>query len=164
MQEIRNYKKRRPISWQDKGTVKHIRNCYTFNPENNINARIKTAIAIYQALTEIESNKGGFNTFFASYNTIAKLAGVSYSTARRYCDDFIKIKVLHKKNIKNGKVNYANQWSLLEYAPMTFTSVQNNKQTLLCKVNNKADVSASNNKQSSIDNNSQPSVQNNSQE
>lgn len=57
MQEIRNYKKRRPISWQDKGTVKHIRNCYTFNPENNINARIKTAIAIYQALTEIESNK-----------------------------------------------------------------------------------------------------------
>lgn len=164
MQEVRNFKRRQPKSWQDKKVTRHIRACYTLNQEDNKNKRIKTALAIYLVLTELESNNE-LNVFNATYNTISKLAGVSYSTARRYCADFIKIKILHKENIKNGKVNYSNKWALLEYVPMTFISVQNNKHTLLgSKVNNKDGVSIQENNQPPAYNNDHPSAQDNSQE
>lgn len=153
-QQIRDFKKKQPKSWQDKRVTRYIRRCYTFNQEGK-NKRLKTALAIYLVLTELESNKES-NEFQATYKTMAKMAGVSYSTARRYCDEFIKIKVLQKEVIKKGKANQANKWGLLEYSPMNFTSIQDNKQTLLGhKVKIKSRPSEQNNEQSSIENNKQ---------
>lgn len=129
-QELRDYyKKGLPKSWQDKRVLRHIRKCYTLAVDGK-NRRLKTALVIYLVLTEIASNIKS-DVFQTTFNTIALNAGLSNSTVRRYTQEFIKISVISKENIKQGKANQANRWSLLEYSPMVFASAQNDKQRLL---------------------------------
>lgn len=129
MQEDRNFKNKGiPKSWQDKRILRYLRKFYQ-------GKKRRTAFTIYLILTELASDKNQLSTFMAAQETIAKMSGASYSTVRRYLNDFVKIKILSKKHIKNGKHNYANKWALLEYAPMTMAAakvtppIHNNEQT-----------------------------------
>lgn len=121
MQEIRDFKKRTAKSWQEKNVLRHIRKCY---PKK----RILVAIGIYTILTEVSSNCNS-ERFQASQKTFAEMAGVSYSTIRRYLNEFITLKILKKEYRKKGEAYQANIWTLLEALPMTFTSVQDSEQT-----------------------------------
>ncbi|RJO58948.1 hypothetical protein C4546_05100 [Candidatus Parcubacteria bacterium] len=87
-----------------------------------------TAIAIYVTLSEMASNANS-ETFKSYYSQIGEMAGKSSSTIKRYCNDFIKLTILEKKNHKKGKHNLANQWSLLAYSPMRLQSGRNNDLT-----------------------------------
>jgi|GEM_PF-3582154 len=121
MQEMRNFKNGGvPKSWQDKRITRYLR-------KNYVRKRRKTALAIYLVLTELASDKNG-DRFQAYQNTIADMAGVSYSTARKYLAEFIALKLIKKEYVKQDKKNQANFWFLLEYSAMTFACIKNKKQ------------------------------------
>lgn len=103
---LRSIKQSRRWCWQDKDTLELIRD--NFNGH-----RVTTALAIYLSLTELASNQGS-DELQAYYSQIAKLSGKSTSTAKFYCNQFIKIGILTKENRKvDDKTNLSNKWSLL---------------------------------------------------
>jgi hypothetical protein len=153
-QRVRNYNEKQPKAWQNKYVMRHVRRCYNsiFKGKGR---RLTTALAIYQTLTELESNNEANakpNGFPSSYDAIANNAGVSYSTARRYCNDFIKICVLRKEN----NTGYTNKWILLNYSPMNFVLVQSNEQGI-------ADGYSNIKNEEFVQNTGQTAVQNNDQ-
>lgn len=153
--KIRDFKQpKQPKCWQDKQVLRHIRICYEKAGVKNVSLR--TALIIYLGLTEAASNIQS-EIFQATHKTIAKLASTSHSTIRRYTDEFIKIRILKKEVIKNGKANQANRWSLLAYNPFIHASVQNSEHTPLRRVSKR--VSGG-----SIQDKEQGSVQNSEQE
>jgi len=121
-QEIRSLAKKPPFAWQDKQILRHLRKCYPLD-NNGLNKKLRTAQSIYLSICELASNCAN-NKFQATNHTIAKCSGVSTSTARRYLDDFIKLKILRKEYVKKDKANQANFWIILEPSLMTFASIQ----------------------------------------
>lgn len=117
MLELRNIKHKVPKCWQDKRIMRFIREKYTGKKRT-------TAIAIYVVHTEIASNCNS-EKYLAYYSQIGDLAGKSASTVKRYSNEFIKFKILAKNNRFKGKLNLANEWSLLAYSPMELRSGYN---------------------------------------
>ncbi len=118
---LRNIAHKVPKCWQDKRIIRFLR-------EHYFDKKRTTAIAIYLTLTETASNSNS-ETFKAYYNQIGAMIGKSSSTIKRYCNDFIQLKILEKTNHKRGNHNLANQWSLLAYSPMKLRSGRNNDLT-----------------------------------
>lgn len=106
--EQRELKKGTAFCWQDKKILKFLRK------KAYKGQRLTTAIAIYVSLTEIASNNNEKKNdgFPAYYSQIGEKVGKSSSTAKRYCNDFIKFGILSKRNKKKGKINLANIWIL----------------------------------------------------
>jgi len=114
----RNIKKHKPFCWQDKEIIRFIRKQYSGKKRT-------TAQAVYLVLSEIESNYGKKHGFPAYYIQIGDMCGKSSSTAKRYCDEFIKFGILQKENCKRGKQNIANKWLLLECSSLRLWSGYN---------------------------------------
>ncbi len=73
-----------------------------------------TAIAIYQALTEVASNQNSQNEARAFVRQLAELAGCSDRTAQRYIREFEEIGlVVTHRNRLDERTNLANTYSLV---------------------------------------------------
>ena len=101
-----------PFSWQEKKTMKLIR-------ANFLGKKCSSAIAVYCALTECASDEGRkarrhTAIFTVTLHIIAKKAGKSVSTVKRYTSDFRKLGLLEWKTSKKGKVNKPNLWMLFK--------------------------------------------------
>lgn len=100
-----------PFCWQAKTELRQLRAYYS-------GERLKqraTALAIYQALTEIASNQGRSDRAETFVQTIVELTGTSESTIKRYLRDFEEdiglIRVERRK--AEDRVSMANIYSLL---------------------------------------------------
>ena len=128
MSEVRSISTASAWCWQDKAVMRIIR-------ENFSGKKLTTAVAIYQSFTELASNNE-CDIFNAYYSQISKLAGKSVSTIKIYCKDFIRLRLIEKKNRKlDGRTNLSNEWILLSHS-----------------VNNNYPTSSNNGKQTSVSN------------
>jgi len=116
MNHARDIKKTQAWCWQDKQVMRLIR-------ENYKSKRLTTSVAIYQSLTELASNTGS-DSFNAYLSQIARLAGKSTSTIKKYTKELVGLGVLKIENRKlEDRINLPNRWILLTH------SVSNSKPT-----------------------------------
>lgn len=115
-----------PFAWQDMRIMKVIREAYQ-------GEKLTTAIAVYQALTDLASNEGRHQrkhvSIFPAYIlTIAKKSGKSESTIKRYTKDFRELGILSWEKRRRGKEYLASMWKLHDYGnpPSEPTSLHNN--------------------------------------
>jgi len=99
-----------PFCWQEKTVMRKLRAHYT----GAIFSHRATAIAIYQALTEVASNQNSQNEARAFVRQLAELAGCSDRTAQRYIREFEEIGlVVTHRNRLDERTNLANTYSLV---------------------------------------------------
>ncbi len=101
-----------PFAWQNMKTIAYLRWSFT-------RKRFPTALAIYQAFTELASEAGKRRRaqtaiFSATHQEIAEKSRKSVSSVKRYANEFKKIGILDWDIKKRGKENAPNIWRLLK--------------------------------------------------
>ncbi len=104
-----------PFAWQDKRVTKVIR-------ENFVGRKRSTAMALYQALTEMASNAGGkrgeaVSQFSVAHIKLADLIQKSISTIKRYTAEFRRLGIISWQTRKIHKENITSLYTLCAYSP-----------------------------------------------
>jgi len=119
--------KNTPFQWQDKNTMRLIREAFQEERGN----KLAFAIAVYVCMTEIASNKQS-DVFIFTQSELAKMTGLSLNTVRQIIEAFERLKIIKRKKHKKNGFLLAYIYELLA-PPSKPTLAKNTAQTHHCK-------------------------------